>query len=105
MLLLSTQTTVVIASVAVFLGVIVMLVAILLYAKKKLTPSGEVKMTLTKETGNYYRTGQHTAFNAEQQQNSASVGLRGRRNLCHVPLPDCGRRRFNFAHRNRLLYP
>lgn len=46
MLLLSTQTTVVIASVAVFLGVIVMLVAILLYAKKKLTPSGEVQINI-----------------------------------------------------------
>lgn len=46
MLLLSTQTTVVIASVAVFLGVIVLLVAILLFAKKKLTPSGEVKISI-----------------------------------------------------------
>lgn len=46
MLLLSTQTTVIIASVAVFLGVIVLLVAILLFAKKKLTPSGEVKITI-----------------------------------------------------------
>ena len=46
MLLLSTQTTVVIASVAVFLGVIVFLVAILLYVKKKLTPSGDVKITI-----------------------------------------------------------
>ncbi len=46
MLLLSTQTTVVIASVAVFLGVIVLLVAILLFAKKKLTPSGEVKINI-----------------------------------------------------------
>ncbi len=46
MLLLSTQTTVILASVAVFLGVIVMLVAILLFAKKKLTPSGEVKIDI-----------------------------------------------------------
>ncbi|MEE4286544.1 MAG: NADH:ubiquinone reductase (Na(+)-transporting) subunit F [Mariniphaga sp.] len=46
MLLLSTQTTVVIASVAVFLGVIVLLVAILLFAKKKLTPSGEVNIKI-----------------------------------------------------------
>ncbi len=46
MLLLSTQTTVVIASVAVFLGVIVLLVAILLFAKKKLTPSGEVTINI-----------------------------------------------------------
>jgi Na+-transporting NADH:ubiquinone oxidoreductase subunit F len=46
MLLLSTQTTVVIASVAVFLGIIILLVAILLFAKKKLTPSGEVKIDI-----------------------------------------------------------
>ena len=46
MLLLSTQTTVVIASVAVFLGVIILLVAVLLFAKKKLTPSGEVKIDI-----------------------------------------------------------
>ncbi len=46
MLLLSTQTTVVFTSVAVFLGVILLLVAILLYAKKKLTPSGEVTIDI-----------------------------------------------------------
>ncbi|MDD4225767.1 MAG: NADH:ubiquinone reductase (Na(+)-transporting) subunit F [Mariniphaga sp.] len=46
MLLLSTQITVVIISVAVFLAVIVLLVAILLYAKKKLTPSGEVTINI-----------------------------------------------------------
>ncbi len=46
MLLLSTQTTVVFISVAVFLGVILLLVAILLYAKKKLTPSGEVTIDI-----------------------------------------------------------
>lgn len=46
MILLSTQTTVVIASVVVFLGVIILLVAILLYAKKKLTPSGIVKVSI-----------------------------------------------------------
>jgi len=46
MLLLSTQSTVIIASVAVFLGVIILLVAILLFAKKKLTPSGEVAIDI-----------------------------------------------------------
>jgi Na+-transporting NADH:ubiquinone oxidoreductase subunit F len=59
MLLLSTQITVVIASVAVFLGVIILLVAVLLFAKKKLTPSGEVTININEgdreivtETGN-----------------------------------------------------
>lgn len=46
MLLLSTQTTVITVSVAVFLAVIVLLVAILLFVKKKLTPSGEVKIDI-----------------------------------------------------------
>lgn len=46
MILLSAQTTVVITSVIVFLGVIILLVAILLYAKKKLMPSGIVKVSI-----------------------------------------------------------
>src|SRR5690554_2390521 len=46
MLLLSTQTTVIIASVAVFLGVIVLLVVLLLYVKKKLTPAGDVNISI-----------------------------------------------------------
>ena len=46
MLLLSLQTTVVLTSVLVFLGVIILLVAILLYAKKKLTPSGRVNIDI-----------------------------------------------------------
>ncbi|WP_321996281.1 NADH:ubiquinone reductase (Na(+)-transporting) subunit F [Draconibacterium orientale] len=46
MILLSAQTTVVFTGVAVFLGVIILLVAILLFAKKKLTPSGTVKVSI-----------------------------------------------------------
>ncbi len=46
MILLSTQSTVVLSSVAVFLLVIILLVAILLYAKKKLMPSGIVKIDI-----------------------------------------------------------
>ena len=48
MILLATQTTVVLTSVIVFLGVIILLVAILLYVKKKLTPSGAVKVNINK---------------------------------------------------------
>ncbi len=44
MILLVTSGTVVAISITVFLIVIMLLVAILLYAKKKLTPSGEVKL-------------------------------------------------------------
>jgi Na+-transporting NADH:ubiquinone oxidoreductase subunit F len=46
MIVLSTQTTVVFTSVVVFLLVIILLVAILLYAKKKLMPSGIVKIDI-----------------------------------------------------------
>ena len=50
MILLSTQSTfditVVIASIAVFLGITLLLVGILLYAKKKLMPSGIVKVSI-----------------------------------------------------------
>ncbi|MDD4189921.1 MAG: NADH:ubiquinone reductase (Na(+)-transporting) subunit F [Mangrovibacterium sp.] len=59
MIFLVTQTSIVITSVAVFLLVIILLVSILLYAKKKLTPSGKVKidindgnLELETETGN-----------------------------------------------------
>ncbi|WP_167612622.1 NADH:ubiquinone reductase (Na(+)-transporting) subunit F [Maribellus sediminis] len=46
MILLSAQTTVILASVIVFLGVVILLVAMLLYVKKKLTPSGTVKVSI-----------------------------------------------------------
>lgn len=46
MTILATQITIVITSIAFFLLVIFFLVAILLYAKKKLTPSGIVKVDI-----------------------------------------------------------
>jgi Na+-transporting NADH:ubiquinone oxidoreductase subunit F len=46
MILLATQLTVIIASVVVFLGITLLLVGILLYAKKKLMPSGIVKVSI-----------------------------------------------------------
>jgi Na+-transporting NADH:ubiquinone oxidoreductase subunit F len=46
MILLTTQLTVIIASVVVFLGITLLLVGILLYAKKKLMPSGIVKVSI-----------------------------------------------------------
>jgi Na+-transporting NADH:ubiquinone oxidoreductase subunit F len=46
MIFLATETTVVLTSVIVFLLVIILLVAILLYVKKKLTPSGTVKIDI-----------------------------------------------------------
>ncbi len=46
MILLSTQITVIVTSVIVFLSVVLFLVGILLYAKKKLMPSGIVKVSI-----------------------------------------------------------
>ncbi|WP_339735599.1 NADH:ubiquinone reductase (Na(+)-transporting) subunit F [uncultured Sunxiuqinia sp.] len=48
MIFLATQTTVVITSIAVFLLMVILLVSILLYAKKKLMPSGIVKVDINK---------------------------------------------------------
>lgn len=44
MILLASNTTVILLSIGVFLAIILALVMILLYAKKKLTPQGEVKL-------------------------------------------------------------
>jgi Na+-transporting NADH:ubiquinone oxidoreductase subunit F len=57
MILLASNTTVILISIAVFLVIILALVVILLYARKKLTPQGEVELkvndkTYTVEPGN-----------------------------------------------------
>ena len=46
MIFLATQTTVILTSVVMFLVIIIFLVSILLYAKKKLTPSGSIKINV-----------------------------------------------------------
>lgn len=46
MILLAAQSTVIVTSVVIFLLVIILLVSILLFVKKKLTPSGAVKVDL-----------------------------------------------------------
>lgn len=40
------NTTVIIASVIIFLAVVLILVSVLLYAKSKLSPSGSIKLTI-----------------------------------------------------------
>ena len=49
MILLATQFTIILTSVVVFLIVILALVAILLYARAKLSPQGEVVLTINDE--------------------------------------------------------
>ena len=46
MIFLSTQTLIIISAIAVFLIIIIALVMMLLFAKKKLTPQGDVKITI-----------------------------------------------------------
>ena len=46
MIFLASQTTVVLFSVVIFLTAIIILVAILLYVKTKLTPKGQVKVSI-----------------------------------------------------------
>ncbi len=46
MILLTTNTTIIILSIAVFLFIVLLLVGILLYARKKLTPQGEVNLKI-----------------------------------------------------------
>lgn len=49
MILLASNFVIIISAIAVFLVVISLLVAILLYAKKRLTPQGEVTLTINEE--------------------------------------------------------
>ena len=49
MLLLASQFTIILTSILVFLAVILLLIIMLLYAKAKLTPQGEVKLTINDE--------------------------------------------------------
>ncbi len=46
MVLLTSQTGIILASIGVFLLVVLLLIAILLFAKRKLTPQGKVKLTI-----------------------------------------------------------
>ncbi len=50
MTLLTSQFTIILLSIAVFLIIILSLVLMLLFAKKKLTPQGEVQLTINDET-------------------------------------------------------
>lgn len=46
MIILSSQTETILSGIGVFLGIVLLLIIVLLYAKKKLTPQGNVKMTI-----------------------------------------------------------
>ncbi len=52
MILLTSNTTIILISIAVFLVIILALVVILLYARKKLTPQGEVKLKVNEKEYN-----------------------------------------------------
>ena len=67
-MLLAINTTIVMSGVIVFLIVTLILVGMLLFAKAKLTPKGEVK-----GIGN--RTGVHAVGHPWKQQNLPPLGL------------------------------
>ncbi len=49
MIIVSSATTIIISAISVFLFIILFLIIVLLFAKKKLTPSGKVKITINDE--------------------------------------------------------
>jgi len=49
MILLTSNFTVILLGIAIFLTIILALVMVLLYARKKLTPQGDVKLTINDE--------------------------------------------------------
>lgn len=49
MIILATNTVVIITAIVVFLAIVIILVSLLLYAKKKLTPQGKVKITVNND--------------------------------------------------------
>ena len=91
MILLASNTTVILISIAVFLVIILALVVILLYARKKLTPQGEVELkvndkTYTVEPGN-------TVLSALSQQGiylPSACGGQGTCGLCTCQITEGG---------------
>lgn len=75
-MLLAINTTIVMSGVIVFLIVTLILVGMLLFAKAKLTPKGEVKVDINHgRKGIGDRTGVHAVGHPWKQQNLPPFGL------------------------------
>lgn len=97
------MTSLILASIGVFLVVIILLVIILLVAKSYLSPSGEVTITMNGEQ--QLKTSQGGTLLGTLSANnvflSSACGGKGSCGQC--PLPGARRRWRDFAYRNRFL--
>jgi len=90
----------ILASIGVFLAVVLLLVVILLVAKNFLVPSGNVKLTINGDKELEVASGS-TLLNTL----SVNGRLRWQRLMRTVQMPGCGRWRRDSALRNTSLQP
>ncbi|MBN2894111.1 MAG: NADH:ubiquinone reductase (Na(+)-transporting) subunit F [Bacteroidales bacterium] len=92
MILLSTASTTIIAAVAGFLILILILVGILLFAKSKLLPSGNVKLTINEEKEYSVSAGTNLlgTLAAEKIFIPSACGGQGTCGMCRLQITDGG---------------
>ncbi len=76
----------VLASIAVFLLVMILLVVLLLYAKQKLTPQGDVTLKIN-DREMVVEPGSSVLINAFRQRHFSSVSVRRGRHLRPLQVP------------------
>lgn len=102
---ISSMTSTIISSIVLFLGVSILLVVILLVAKKYLVPSGKATITINNDKQIEVETGSSLLSTLSNEKNIPAVGLRRRRLMCPMPLSGIGRRGRNFTDRTSTLLP
>ena len=95
------MTSLILASIGVFLVVIILLVIILLVAKSYLSPSGEVTITMNGEQ--QLKTSQGGTLLGTLSANNVFLSSACGGFVRTVPLPGARRRWRDFAYRNRFL--
>ncbi len=92
MILLSTASSTIIAAVVGFLILILFLVGILLFAKSKLLPSGDVKLTINEDKEFEVPAGQNllNTLGNEKIFIPSACGGQGTCGMCKVQIPDGG---------------
>ena len=104
-------TTNILLSIIVFLGIVLLLVALLLWVRNKLMPKGEVKITinddkvLTVPTGNTLIATLAVDCHAGRTESVSAFCLWWQRLVRPVQMPCGGRRRNDSTHRSRILHP
>ena len=94
----------ILASIGVFLAVVLLLVVILLVAKNFLVPSGNVKLTINGDKELEVASGS-TLLNTLSVNRVSFLRLRWQRLMRTVQMPGCGRWRRDSALRNTSLQP